>query len=182
MATYQPKAHQKQCEPCPLFTGTAHEGATAAAACQCLQGYVNSSWYPHLNGTLIGPCVSCLTGAVCPGVSADAYLFTAAGFWRSSNKTSKLYACSVRSWCPGADCNVTTDRKIECKMEDDGPSACASNRQGILCHRCSPGYSGRICASCRSITGWVRAAVAIAAALGMTGVLFAYFLVTKRPR
>ena len=107
------------CVPCESGSRTAGRGSTSAVQCICDTGHFNLDLYldtdseQSASAKAGGKCRNCLAGltdsvnitdsssVVCPGIEGAGRLFTAAGFWRSSNASLGLYPCDVSSWCHG---------------------------------------------------------------------------------
>jgi hypothetical protein len=110
-------------------------------------------------GNLSGSAVVLIEAAVCPGPILNSRMFTRPGFWRSSPNSIDFYRCEKQEWCDGAgrNCTLATLTKVPvglpasqvCSDEDH----CGSNRRGVKCWDCQPGFGTAVCIKCPEEAG-----------------------------
>ena len=128
------------CDPCPLYTSTASEGATSLDACLCSTGYyTKETTTPDVTTNTGGAeqhgdaCVKCIENVmVCDEVVMRIENIKAApGYWRVDPYTINFIQCPYGENACGNSSNST--------QGGNGTGNCKIGHEGFLCAMCADG-------------------------------------------
>jgi hypothetical protein len=172
MDSYQDERGAFNCKPCPPGSQSKDANSTDVSQCQCSTYHVDTTLYADMPHPAGGKCLSCerasrldmgnlsgnavvlIEAAVCPGPILDSRMFTRRGFWRSSPNSHNFYRCEKQEWCDGAgrNCTLAMLNKVPVGVPASqvcsGEDHCGSNRRGVKCWDCQPGFGTAGCIKC----------------------------------
>ena len=177
--TYSAAYGQTTCATCPSLQVQPYTGRSTCYECNAANSYPNLDqsacvcdagyFLPQVAGTISSlECAACSTGVDCtqPGNTA-ATLTCQTGYWRASNTTDTCYRCLIRTDCSGGVNSTVVGALYTSEQINEG-IGCKSNRCGVLCSHCCPGYhpeAGGLCVVCPTgAVSWLSV-VLIAAAV-----------------